>query len=95
MIAEEQQRLSVGATLSRGGTQSDYPQVSSPRYYVHTNVGQTWPQETLGLQIDAGAGFRVLGGDELSFSVTHDAQQSTDDVEGETTLGLQYRYHFQ
>ncbi len=95
VIAEEQQRLSVGATLSRGGTQSDYPQVSSPRYYVHTNVGQTWPQETLGLQIDAGAGFRVLGGDELSFSVTHDAQQSTDDVEGETTLGLQYRYHFQ
>ncbi len=95
VITEEQQRLSVGATVSRGGTQSDYPQVSSPRYYVHTNVGQTWPQETLGVQVDAGAGFRVLGGDELSFSVTHDAQQSVSNIEGQTTLGVQYRYHFQ
>lgn len=95
VINEQRQTLSVGATLSRGGFGVDYPQVSTPRYYVSTNVGKTWPEGTLGLQVDAGAGVRVLGGDELSFSVAHGALQSFDDAEDATRLGVNYRYHFQ
>ena len=95
VIAEELQTLSVGATLSRGGFGVDYPQVSAPRYYLSTNVGKTWPDGTLGLQFDAGAGIRVLGGDELSFSVAHGALQSPRNINDATQLGLNYRFHFQ
>lgn len=95
VISEEQQTLAVGATLSRGGIGVDYPQVSSPRYYLSTNVGKTWPEGTLGLQLDAGAGIRVLGGDELSFSVAHGALQSSRLADDSTKLGLNYRFHFQ
>jgi hypothetical protein len=95
VISEELQTLSVGATLSRGGFGVEYPQVSSPRYYLSSNVGKTWPQGTLGLQVDAGAGIRVLGGDELSFSVAHGALQVPSNATDATKLGLNYRFHFQ
>jgi hypothetical protein len=95
VIAEELQTLAVGATLSRGGIGVDYPQVSSPRFYLSTNVGKSWPQGTLGLQLDAGAGIRILGGDELSFSVAHGALQTPRNTDDATKLGVNYRYHFQ
>jgi len=95
VINEELRTVSVGATLSRGGFGADYPQVSTPRYYVSTNLGKTWPQGTVGLQVDAGAGFRILGGDELSFSVAHGALQSFRESDDATRLGLNYRFHFQ
>lgn len=95
VISEEIQTLAVGATLSRGGFGVDYPQTSSPRYYLSTNLGKTWPQGTLGLQLDAGAGIRVLGGDELSFSLAHGTLQATRRDNDATRLGLSYRFHFQ
>ncbi|MFT6303775.1 MAG: tetratricopeptide (TPR) repeat protein [Pseudomonadales bacterium] len=95
VISEELQTFAVGATLSRGGVGMGYPQVSSPRYYLSTNVGKTWPEGTLGLQLDAGAGIRVLGGDELSFSLAHGALQSPRIANDTTKLGLNYQFHFQ
>jgi len=95
VVAEESQTVAVGATLSRGGLDTDYPQASSPRYYFHTNIAKTWPQESVDVQVDAGAGIRVLGGDELRFSVTHDTEPSSSLDNDATTLGVQYRYHFQ
>jgi len=95
VLAAEVQRLSVGASLSRGGVNTDFPQVSSPRYYVNSSLGQNWPEQVIGFQIDAGAGIRVLGGDELSFSVSHDTQPTRENSGDATALGMQYRYHFQ
>ena len=95
VVSEELQTLAVGATLSRGGFGVDYPQVTSPRYYLSTNVGKTWPQGTLGVNVDAGAGIRVLGGDELSFSIAHGAIQSSSATDDATRMGLNYRFHFQ
>ncbi len=95
VLAEDVQRLSVGASLSRGGVNADYPQVNSPRYYVNSSLGQNWPEQVVSFQIDAGAGIRVLGGDELSFSVSHDSQPIASSSDDTTSLGMQYRYHFQ
>ncbi|NND90498.1 MAG: tetratricopeptide repeat protein, partial [Granulosicoccus sp.] len=95
VLAPETQTVSVGASLSRGGINADFPQVSSPRYYLNARVGHSWPEQVVGVQVDAGAGFRVLGGDELSLSVSHDTQPGVRRAGDDTALGLNYRYHFQ
>ena len=96
LISTESSSLSLGASLSRGGVGADYPQVSSPRYYLNANVGHTWPEATFGAQFDAGAGIRVLGGDELSVGFSHDSQPFGQlGKENDTTsFGVNYRYHF-
>jgi len=86
--------LSLNASLSRGGLKGDFPQASSPRYYMNASVGQLWPANQVAFQLDAGAGVRVLGGDELSLSLTHDTQSVIPDEGDATTLGVRYRYHF-
>lgn len=95
ILAKKEKSLSFGGSLSRGSTVSGFPQVSSPRYYINARVGQSWPQNVLGLQLNAGAGIRVLGGDELSFSVAHDTQPTTQNSNESTSVGMHYRYHFQ
>ncbi|MBX2884772.1 MAG: tetratricopeptide repeat protein [Granulosicoccus sp.] len=96
LLADKSSMLGVGFTLARGGVGEDYPQSGSPRYYLNASVGQVWPAESLGFQLNAGAGIRVLGGDELGFTLSHDAQSLiSTDVESDTTsFGLNYRYHF-
>ena len=95
VLAEEVQSLSLGASLSRGGINADFPQVSSPRYFLSASVGQNWPDKVVGFQLGAGAGIRVLGGDELSFSLSHDTQPTIRRSGDTTALGVNYRYHFQ
>lgn len=86
--------VSLNASLSRGGLDGEFPQASSPRYYMNASVGQVWPANQTAFQLDAGAGVRVLGGDELSLSLTHDTQSVIPDQGDATTLGVRYRYHF-
>lgn len=95
IIDDEEQSLSLGASFSRGHTQADFPQVSSPRYYVNASLGQSWPSGKVGLEMGAGAGVRVLGGDELSFSLLHDTKPVQRNASDSTSIGVHYRYHFQ
>lgn len=95
VLASEVQSLSVGASLTRGGINADFPQVSSPRYYLSASLGQNWPDKVVGVQVGAGAGIRVLGGDELSLSFSHDTQPTIRNSGDATALGISYRYHFQ
>jgi len=96
LLADQSTSLSVGASLSRGGVDSDYPQVSSPRYYLNANLGRTWPDASFGAQLDAGAGIRILGGDELSVGFSHDSQpfNGLGRENDATRFGVNYRYHF-
>jgi len=96
IVAKQSTSLRFGASLSRGGMHGDYPQTSSPRYYLNANVGHVWPQATYSAQFDGGAGIRILGGDELSIGFTHETQpldQFTTN-NGSTSFGMKYRYHF-
>ncbi|ASJ70566.1 tetratricopeptide repeat protein [Granulosicoccus antarcticus] len=95
VLAAQAQSVSIGASLSRGGINADFPQVSSPRYYLSANLGHNWPDRVIGFQMGAGAGIRVLGGDELSFSVSHDTQPTVTNSGDATAVGISYRYHFQ
>ncbi len=95
VLEEEVQTLSLGASLSRGGVNADFPQVSTPRYFLSARLGQSWPQNVTGFQLGAGAGIRILGGDELSFSLLHDTQPTLSRTGDSTALGVNYRYHFQ
>ncbi len=95
VLASEVQSLSVGGSLSRGGINADFPQVSSPRYYLSASLGQNWPDKVVGVQVGAGAGIRVLGGDELSLSFSHDTQPTIRNSGDATAVGVSYRYHFQ
>jgi len=96
VLEKESTAVLLGASLSRGGVSGDYPQSSSPRYYLNANIGHAWPQETVNAQIDAGAGIRIMGGDELSIGFTHESQplDQISSNDGSTSIGLKYRYHF-
>lgn len=96
VIAEESASLALGGSLSRGGIGTDYPQTSSPRYFLNGILGHAWPEQAFGVQLEGGIGMRVLGGDELSFSFAHDGLASTlTSGEGNnTSFGLNYQYHF-
>ncbi len=95
-IAEESASLALGASLSRGGVASDYPQTSSPRYFLNGIVGHAWPEQAFGVQLEGGVGMRVLGGDELSLTFAHDglARTLTSGEGNRTSFGLNYQYHF-
>ncbi|OED38421.1 hypothetical protein AB833_19775 [Chromatiales bacterium (ex Bugula neritina AB1)] len=95
ILATEKQELSVSASLSRGGINSDYPQTASPRYHLSARVGHNWESETTAFQVQAGAGFRVMGNDELSLELSHDRSVKTlsNDLPN-SSIGFQYRNHF-
>ncbi len=91
----EAQQVAVSASLFRGGINSNYPQAASPRYHMTARLGHNWPAESVALQLHAGAGFRLMGNDELSFELQH--EQSGDLLlpdSTNSTIGLQYRNHF-
>lgn len=94
VLQEQAQRVSVGASLSRGVVNDEFAQVNSPRYFLNARLGHSWPSRELGLSLGGGAGIRVLGGDELSFSIRHDAQGVSRSEGTFTSLGIGYRYHF-
>ncbi len=96
LMPENSSRLALSGTLQRGGIRSAYPQAASPRYHVSASLGRTWPFNTVGFLVEAGAGFRVLGDDELSLELRHDTQA---ELQGNATsstslIGIQYRSHF-
>ncbi|MFK7994631.1 MAG: tetratricopeptide repeat protein [Granulosicoccus sp.] len=94
VLQKQAQRLSVGGSISRGALDKDFPSFNMPRYFLGARLGQSWPSRELGLSLGAGAGIRVLGGDELSFSFRHDAQGVSRSKGSFTSIGLGYRYHF-
>ena len=96
LIAETSSSVALATSLSRGGVDSDFPATSSPRYYVNSNLGYSWPDKKVGFQFETGAGIRVLGGDELSFAFSHDAlaRQISSGKANSSSFGLNYKYHF-
>ena len=95
-LLDETQQIALSATWSRGNIRADYPTVPSPRYHVSARLGHSWPSDNTGVRLEAGAGFRVLGNDELSFQVEHnsDALEVFNTTESLSTFGIQYRNHF-
>jgi len=95
LFADESQELAISASLNRGGIASDYPQAASPRYSMNARLGRAWPAKNTALQLSAGAGFRLLGNDELSLQLTHDrnAELLRDD-KSTSTIGIRYINHF-
>ncbi len=92
-LLDSSSSVRLGASLSRGGVNSDFPQVTSPRYYVNASVGHAWPERAIGVQVDGGVGVRILGGDELSMGFAHDSQLDLD-AGASSIFGVNYRYHF-
>ncbi len=98
ILAKEKQELAVSASLFRGGIHSDYLHAASPRYHLTATVGHNLQADSTAFQVHAGAGFRVLGNDELSLQLSHDRSVSAveDAIESvpSSTIGIQYRNHF-
>jgi len=89
------QQLSLSASLFRGGIRADYPTTASPRYQLSAQVGHNWVAESTDLQLLAGAGFRLLGNDELSFQIEHlGGIDSLLDERSDSKVGVQYTNHF-
>jgi Flp pilus assembly protein TadD len=95
LFADESQELAISASLNRGGIASEYPQAASPRYSLNARVGHAWPNRETALSLSAGAGFRVLGNDELSLQLTHDRNAEVlRDEKSTSSIGIRYINHF-
>ena len=96
LLLDETQQIALSASWFRGNIRSDYPSTPSPRYHVTARLGHSWPSDNTGLLLQAGAGFRVLGNDELSLQLEHnsDALEVFNTTESLSTFGIQYRNHF-
>jgi len=95
VLAARRTAVTLNASLARGGTQSDFPDIASPRWYLATGAGHVWPGRTFGVQLDAGAGVRVIGNDELGIALGHEHRiGATGGERNATRLGVNYRYHF-
>ena len=96
VIADRYTSVALGAGLMRGGIKSDYPLTAAPRYHLRMQLARSWPGNDIGLQLDAGAGVRVLGNDELGFQFVYDQALGilAGDTENQSTLGVHYRNYF-
>jgi len=96
LLLDETQQIALSASWFRGNIRADYPSTPSPRYHVTARLGHSWPSDSTGLRLQAGAGFRVLGNDELSLQLEHnsDALEVFNTTESLSTFGIQYRNHF-
>jgi len=95
VLARERRTLSLNGSLARGGVGESWPDGASPRWFVNGGVSSALPDGAIGLQLDAGAGFRVLGNDELGIGFARDARLSGTRAEPDTTrFGIEYRHHF-
>jgi len=94
-VLDNSSQLAISASLFRGGIRSTYPQAASPRYKLSARFGQSWPSNSSALELEAGAGFRVLGNDELSVKFEHDrfGNNFLDDASN-SSVGIQYTNHF-
>ncbi|MEM7255918.1 MAG: tetratricopeptide repeat protein [Pseudomonadota bacterium] len=94
-FSSDSQELALNAALFRGGITSEYPQAASPRYHLRARLGHNWPTDATAFTLSAGAGIRVVGNDELSFSVEHDSNiDPSVDTNATSTVGIQYTNHF-
>ena len=94
-IPEESQKLGLSASLFRGGIRANYPSTASPRYQLSAQVGHNWVSENIDVQLLAGAGFRLLGNDELSFQIEHlGGVDSLLNEQSDSKVGIQYTNHF-
>lgn len=95
ILVDERTTFSINGSLARGSVNSDYPDVASPRLHLLGGLGYSWPEQRIGLNVDASAGIRVWGQDELALryrlSATLDGEALEDDGR---SFGLDYRYHF-
>ena len=83
-----------GAVVGGGGPEADYPATGGPRWRAEARVDHAWPERTFGLKVDTGLGLRVLGDDELRFTLSHDTRASSASGLDASTLGVGYRFHF-
>ena len=96
-LLNETQQIALNASWSRGSLRSDYPSIASPRYHVTARLGHSWPSDNTGVSLQAGAGFRVLGNDELSLQLEHSSdalEVFNTTTESLSTFGIQYTNHF-
>ena len=95
VLAARASTLALGVSLARGGgVRTDFPRTGVPRWFVEGVVDHDWPARSFGLRVDTGLGLRVLGGDELAFSLSHDTRGSAATGTGASALGMAYRFHF-
>ncbi len=93
ILAPRRTTLGLDASVAWGGAVGELPRGSRPRLYAGASVAHDWPQRDFGLRLDTGLGLRVLGGDELSFTLGHDTRDAARSGGG-TALRLGYRYHY-
>ena len=89
-INQSYSRISFGQRISHGSLATTGAQVPSPRYWLDTSIGYNSESEQSDFTLSSGLGWRLLGDDELSFSVDWQSQ----DINGDESLRLSLDYYY-
>ena len=95
VLAPRGTNVSLGGSLVHGGgLGAGFPRTSGPRWFIDGSVDHAWPERSFGLRVNTGLGVRVIGGDELAFTLGHDTRATGATGADGTALGIAYRFHF-
>ncbi|MCF6193000.1 MAG: tetratricopeptide repeat protein [Kangiellaceae bacterium] len=89
-IDEEYAHISIGQRLSHGTPMLEGAMLPSPRYWLDTAMGYNNTNKRMDFSVSSGFGWRILGDDELSFSLDWQSQ----DVNGDASLQISLGYYY-
>ena len=94
VVTKKTASLLIGGRISRGAIRENYPSTGSIRYFTSAWIGQTWPQDKLTVNLEAGSGVRVIGNDELSLQFFYNQSGGVVGRNDDSGVSLIYRYYY-
>lgn len=91
-LDEKYQRISLGQRFWHGNPGAPGPTAPSPRYWFDSSVGYNLVTDQADLTLSSGLGWRIIGNDELYFSIDWQSQDRNGDQSAKTSLGYFYAF---
>lgn len=91
-IEESFSRLSIGQKVSQGNPGQQGALTPSPRYWLDTSLGYNFAAEQIDFGLSSGFGWRILGNDELYFSLDWQSQNTNNEESFNLSLGYYYNF---
>lgn len=91
-LDDRYQRISIGQRFWHGSPGTPGSTAPSPRYWLDGSVGYNFETYRADMTLNSGLGWRIIGNDELYFSVDWQSQDRNGDQSSKTTLGYFYSF---
>ncbi len=91
-LDDKYERVSLGQRFWHGNPGTPGPTAPSPRYWFDSSVGYNLITERADMTLSSGLGWRIIGNDELYFSIDWQSQDRNGDQSSKTSIGYFYAF---